>query len=771
MRSAITNLKRRSQLLLLAICLMSGMISEVRAQVVIQSENDRLIRLPRPTVSPEFGPSRPVPSAPYWIEKLRIDSSISQQVARVQVTQQIKNVSNRTIQASFVFPLPYDGAVDRMTFLVDGKEYDAKLLDAKEARSIYENYVRQNQDPALLEFIGNGMFRTSVFPIPANASRTVTIRYSQVCRKYNGLTEWTFPLRAAQFTTRPIGSFELVVNVVEESKIKNIYSPSHSLEMKRTSAESATVKVAQKHVIPTSDFRLFYDTSGKQLGVNVLSYRPDKSEPGYFMLLAAPDIQLVEPPTRKSIVFVVDRSGSMSGEKMDQAKQALIQVLNGLNPDDLFNIVAYDTDVEVFQPEMQKFNDSRRKQAIGFVHSLFAGGSTNISGALTQAVSMMQDDRTPSYVVFLTDGIPTAGIKDSAAIVKSVVMQNRVDARVFSFGVGYDVNSRLLDKLSRECGGVSTFVRPNEDIEAPVAQLYNQISSPVMTNIKLSFENNKLKVENGKVINRVYPRGDFDMFAGQQVVLVGRYRKAGNFDVVLDGELGGDNVTLHYKARLTDYSSNETNSFVEKIWAMRRIGEIIDDIDLNGENDELVDELVKLSTRHGIITPYTAFLADETSSILNHEANFDRTRRELSQLGTETGLGGVAQRAAKGELQRAGNENFGFEAADAPAGFATRPGGMGGLGGGRQAKFRDLETDEEVTVESVRNIGAKTFYLRNGVWVDSVVTEGQLKKVSEIKRFGDAYFKFVEKHGKKVARYLQIPEPVIIVVEGAAYQF
>ena len=273
MRSAITNLKRRSQLLLLAICLMSWMISEVRAQVVIQSENDRLIRLPRPTVSPEFGPSRPVPSAPYWIEKLRIDSSISQQVARVQVTQQIKNVSNRTIQASFVFPLPYDGAVDRMTFLVDGKEYDAKLLDAKEARSIYENYVRQNQDPALLEFIGNGMFRTSVFPIPANASRTVTIRYSQICRKYNGLTEWTFPLRAAQFTTRPIGSFELVVNVVEESKIKNIYSPSHSLEMKRTSAESATVKVAQKHVIPTSDFRLFYDTSGKQLGVNVISYR------------------------------------------------------------------------------------------------------------------------------------------------------------------------------------------------------------------------------------------------------------------------------------------------------------------------------------------------------------------------------------------------------------------------------------------------------------------------------------------------------------------
>ena len=764
MTSSVTSLKNQVVLFLMFACLISSASTEVGAQVVIQNENDRLIRLPRPT--PGFGGQRPpVESAPYWIEKLRIDSSISQQVAKVQVTQQIRNVSNRTIQASFMFPLPYDGAVERMTFLVDGKEYDAKLLDAKEARGIYENYVRRNQDPALLEFMGNGMFRTSVFPIPANASRTVTIRYSQVCRKYNGLTEWTFPLRTAQFTSRPIGSFELVVNVLEESKLKNIYSPSHSVEIKRPSGEAATVKVIQKDVIPTSDFRLFYDTNGKQLGVNVVSYRPDKSDAGYFMLLAAPDIQLETPPARKSIVFVVDRSGSMSGEKMDQAKQALIQVLNGLNPGDLFNIVAYDTDVEVFQPELQKFNDSSRKEAVGFVHSIFAGGSTNINDALVTATSMMKDDRIPSYVVFLTDGIPTAGVKDGATIVRNVVSENRVDARVFSFGVGYDVNSRLLDKLSRECGGVSTFVRPKEEIEAPVARLYNQIASPVMTDIKMSFESDKVKVENGKVINRVYPRGAFDMFAGQQVVLVGRYRKSGNFDVVLDGKLGGENISLHYPARLTEHSANDTNAFIEKIWAMRRVGEIIDDIDLNGENQELVDELVKLSTRHGIITPYTAFLADETSSILNHEANSVRARRELSQINTETGLGGVAQRAAKGDLQRAGNENFGFDSADAP-------GGLGGLaGGGASAKFRQIETDEEVVVKTVQNVGAKTFYLRDGVWVDSVVTEAQLKKVAVIERYGDDYFELVEKFGKKVSRYLQIEDPVIIVVEGTAYQF
>ncbi|MFP6671957.1 MAG: VIT domain-containing protein, partial [Pirellulaceae bacterium] len=254
--------------------------------VLLDIRPDHLHRLPRPIHPPHPIPHpirppipRPVPTS-YKIQELAVNVNLVDQIAKVQVSQSFVNTGSRAMEVCFVFPLPYDGAVDRLTFMVDGKEYDAKLLDAKEARRIYEGYIRRNQDPALLEWMGTGMFKTSVFPVPAGAKRTVTLRYSQVCRKLDGLTEFLFPLSTAKYTSHPVENLRFAINIQSQVAIKNVYSPTHLVEIKRPNDEHAVVQLHQKNLIPNSDFRLFFDVGGQAVGASVLSYRPDKNEQG-----------------------------------------------------------------------------------------------------------------------------------------------------------------------------------------------------------------------------------------------------------------------------------------------------------------------------------------------------------------------------------------------------------------------------------------------------------------------------------------------------------
>jgi Ca-activated chloride channel family protein len=267
-------------------------------------------------------------------------------------------------------------------------------------------------------------------------------------------------------------------------------------------------------------------------------------------------------------------------------------VLNNLREGDLFNLIAYDSEVESWRPELQKFGDETRKAALGFVEGIYAGGSTNINGALTKVLAQLNDSSRPTFVIFLTDGIPTVGETNEMKIIANAKSNNHVHARIFDFGVGYDVNSRLLDKLARENFGLTEYVRPNEDIERAVAALYNRIGSPVMTGVKLSVDVEGLKAEDGSATNRVYPKDVVDLFAGEQLVIVGRYKKPGAAKVVVSGNVGGQEQKLDFPANLVEQSSDDSQAFIEKLWAVRRVGEILDDIDLHGKNDELVKELV-----------------------------------------------------------------------------------------------------------------------------------------------------------------------------------
>lgn len=723
--------------------------------ILVPHDHPHPYQLPRPIVDDR-------PPTTYRVEQLEIDTSIRDQVAQTRVTQTFENTGREAIQAIFVFPLPYDGAIESMTFMVDGKELDGKILPADEARRIYESYLRRYQDPALLQWMGHGMFQTSVFPIPPGAKRQVVISYSQLLRKNEATTDFLFPLATAQYTDRPIENLRIRVAIESEHELKNIYSPSHSVEVQRDDARHAVARFSASGIVPTDDFRLIYDTAAGAVGANLISYWPDGEDQGYFVLLASPQFaQESQTPAKKTLIFVIDRSGSMSGEKIEQAREAAKFIANNLRDDDLFNIIVYDDHVELFRPELQRYSDETRSTAIGFINGLNAGGSTNIDAALQTALGQFQSKADAPFVIFLTDGLPTAGETNEMKIVDHVRQWNQHRTRMICFGVGYDVNSRLLDRLSRANFGQSEYVRPDQNIEEAISRLYKRISSPVLTEMNVDYRISGVQVIDGDPVNRVYPAGPVDLFRGEQLVVVGRYRKSGEGKIVLRGALGDQLQSFEFDVKFAGPGETPQNRFAEKIWAARRIGEIIDLLDLDGHNQELVDELVKLSQRHGIITPYTSYLADENQDyrrLSRFDLNANETREQLQMLGEASGASGFGQRAGKAQ----------FKAADNASAIPSSPDfsqNSFGDGAGRDGQM------------GIVNQNGRTFYKRGKTVISANVSDVDLEKekdkIVEIKRFSDQYFQLVEQNTADENAMLAsqgVDDELIVQLRGQIYR-
>lgn len=764
----------------------------VFAQGVLMSDEDHM--LPR-MHQRHHRPNRPVFN--YRIKALEISSSIKNQIAQTQVSQTFVNMGQSQIEAAFVFPLPYEGAIDSMTFLVDGKEYPAKLLPNQKARKIYEGYVLRNQDPALLEWVGQGMFKTSVFPIPPGAERTVQLTYTQLIRQDAGTNDYLVPLTTAKYSTLPIESFSLRCVIQSNQKLNSIYSPTHSdLEVDRTSPNIAVIQLKRKQFRPLKDIRILYNESNRSLSANLMTYWPSDARHGYFTLLVTPEIERreSEKPKPKTVLFVLDRSGSMSGKKIEQAREAAKFILNNLRDGDRFNIVTYASDVKTFRPELQTFDSQNRQAALGFVESIFSGGGTNIDSALKTSFKMLQKDTGPQYVLFLTDGLPTQGETNEMKIASHAEIQNTTNARLINFGVGYDVNSRLLDRLARDNQGQSQYVRPDENLEEHVSRLYSKISAPVLTNasIQVSFGDAAANSQ----LNRYYPADHFDLFAGEQLVLVGRYQDSGRAQLSITGNVGEQAKSFDYDVDFRPQSEDSSFDFCAKLWATRRIGEIIDLIDLQGKNSELVAELVRLSTQHGIVTPYTSYLADDLAhpgDLSRLDLSIEQTESSLEMLEEESGASGFALRGFKSQLKNADSaalaqesqQNFGRIAQGHPlqntpttANPSNRSYNAGGLVPHRASPAGGAAPQPPKSSQpaSVRGTGKYTAYLKgktliasNATDIDPIADSG---KLTVLIRFSNEYFELLQKTTTDENQLLALQEAgeeMIVRLQGKAY--
>ena len=334
------------------------------------------------------------------------------------------------------------------------------------------------------------------------------------------------------------------------------------------------VSLERRDLVPTADFRLVYTLTDGAFGASILSYRPSSGDDGYFLLLASPEVKAPDArPQPKTVIFVLDRSGSMAGKKIEQARKALKSVLNNLRDDDLFNIVVYDDRVESFRPELERYGSriARRGRAFRRQHS--RGRLDQHRLGPQDRAGLIRDDSRPSYVLFLTDGLPTVGETQELRIADNCRQANSRHARLFCFGVGFDVNARLLDRLSGGNSGTSEYVKPDEDLEAHVGRFYSKLTSPVLVDLRVELT--------GTDVNRTYPRDLPDLFDGGQIIWVGRYRQSGRTTLRISGKVGGERRSFEFPAELADSDRGSGHEFVERIWAIRRVGYLIDQIDMS----------------------------------------------------------------------------------------------------------------------------------------------------------------------------------------------
>ena len=678
----------------------------------------------------------------YIVKSLDIDAIIKSQVADVRVTQTIYNPGNRDMEVELFFPLPNNGIVQNLVMMVNGVEIPGELMKKEEAQQIYQQIVSRKKDPALMQYAGYGLFKTSVFPMQVGEEREISIKYTQLCKRKMDNIGFTYPLGTQQFSSKALEAINFHVVIESSRGINNIYSPSNDIDVKQITDNKADIRYRSTFSIPKNDFRLYYTLQDKEIGATVLSYQPEKNADGYFMLMASPSLEAgTEEVSNKNIIFVLDKSGSMAGKKIDQSKKALSFVMNNLNEGDLFNIITYDDRVNLYKEEIQVYSSAAKREALHFVSSISSGGGTNINDALIKSMKLFADNNNPNYIIFLTDGLPTSGEKNEMLISKNVTEANSLGARIFAFGVGNDVNARLLDRLSSNNGGLSTYVKPNEDIESAVAELYNNISSPVMTDVKIHFSNTDIR--------STYPDKLPDLFKGSQLIWVGKYNRPGKSTITLTGKIGGVQKTFSYEVYLESHDDMGSNDYIEKIWASRRVGFLIDQIDLNGQQKEWIDELVSLSKEHGILTPYTAFLAREDMFLADQELLIEESADELEILNETVGVSANELRSQKKEFSMsmsATQENDDY------------------------VSYKDKDGNTN-NINTIRKIGTKTFYQFEGAWVESTIDQKDIDKAIAIKKFSNEYFNISKGQKASFNQYLSDKEEIVVRLNQKIYRF
>ncbi len=681
-------------------------------------------------------PPEPMPPEMPWltIRYHRVDVTIEDQVATTHVEQEFVNEYDWEMEGTYIFPLPDGAAVSEFAMWVDGKRVEGSILEADEARAIYEDIVRQRRDPALLEYVGRGAVQARIFPIPADGSRKVELEYSQVLPVENGMVRYVYPLNTEKFSAQPLEEVSVRVEVRSKDAIHALYSPTHQdrLFIERDGDYRAVVGYEEYDVLPDQDFDLIYTVSHEDVGLNLLSYK-EPGEDGFFLLMAAPTVE-VDRVIPRDVILVLDVSGSMDGEKIEQAKDALAYVLDHLNDEDRFNVIAFSTGLQQYARGLRPVSEAR--EAARWVEGLEAVGGTDINRALLEALDQVDEER-PTVIIFLTDGLPTEGVTEIEQILANVEATAAGNVRLFPFGVGDDVNTVLLDTLAEQQRGATGYVRPHERIDEEVSGFYREISTPVLADIELDFGD--------VLVEDTYPYPLPDLFAGTQLILVGRYRLpspsgggagggGGATKITLSGKVDGETERFVYEG---SFRSSGGDSFIPRLWATRKIGYLLKQIRLHGEREEWVDAIVDLSVQYGVITPYTSFLIDE-DDILTEEGR-DDAKDDYAATPAPAAVGApAAERAEKeGEL-----------------------GDVDSVGGG--------EALPEEAAQVVRLVGSKTFLLQDGVWIDTTFDPSRMETVKV--GFGtDEYFDLLAARPEWGA-YFALGARVILVAEGVAYE-
>ncbi|MFL2479878.1 MAG: VIT domain-containing protein [Verrucomicrobiales bacterium] len=746
---------------------------------------------PRPPHPPFPRPPRPIHRfLPLELRKNNVSVKIKNQVAHTTVEQTFYNPSRQRVEGTYMFPIPKDAKIEKFEMEVNGKMTEAELLDAKKAKQIYEKIVRESRDPALMEYSDHGMFKIRIFPIEPGKEKNIKIKYTEILKRDGRITSYHYAMRAEKFLSVPVKNVSVKVTIESDKELKSIYSPSHQINVNRKGKKRAVIGYEEENLIPDTNFELLLATDLHEespIGFDFLTHNENESGQGYYAMLLSPGSWENKEAIPKDIVFAIDTSGSMRVKKLDQAKAALEFCIDQLNPEDRFDIIRYSTETETLFNKLRTAKEQQTKEAKEFVKGLKAGGGTAIEEALVLAIETISKQGNeksirPRQIIFITDGRPTIGETRTDKIIDRLVKKRQKikgNMRIFSFGIGTDINTKLLDLISQETKASTEYVLPEENIEHKVSRFYEKVSQPVMANISI-------KTEGNVRLNEQHPNDLPDLFKGDQLVIFGRYKTKKketdrNIRFELDGNIAGKKVNLKFETKIEKKSKN---SFIPKLWATRRVGYLLEEIRLHGENKELKDEVVSLSRNWGIVTPYTSYLIieDEESrgipvaqqsmgnrlgfSKLNSDsANTIKSKatpsskdqnwfqrdlekesfRRLSK--NDSGSGAVAAARASEQLKQA-NQSKAFKSAYKEAQY------------GNQISFEQQAT---------RTIAGKTFFQNEESWIDSLVPEQKDRTAKRLEFGSKEYFKLLNQDAN-TAKWLSVSVNMQIIINGTLYE-
>ncbi|MCA1591829.1 MAG: VIT and VWA domain-containing protein [Acidobacteria bacterium] len=644
------------------------------------------------------------------IGEVSAEIQIVQQVATTGMTVTLKNPTDRQQEAEMLVPVP-DGAVVRsFDFGGAGAEPSARLLPKDEAKATYYSIVSKLRDPALLEFAGYNLVRSSVFPVPARGTQTVKLVYENILPADGNRVDYVLP-RSESFEAGET-PWKITATVRSKTAVSTVYSPSHQITSEREASGGFRVRIPVEGKIDPGPFRLSYLVEGGGLTASLLAYPDARIGGGYFLLLAGVPAETRgerAASIKREVTLVIDRSGSMGGEKIEQARSAALQVLEALDEGEAFNVIDYSEQVAKFAEQPVVKNAQTIKEARAYVKHLKSDGGTNIHDALVEAMRQQTTPGVLPLTLFLTDGLPTSGVTGESAIRKAVVEANTHARRIFTFGVGYDVNAPLLTSIANATRATATFVLPKENVELKVSQVFAKLSGPVLADPRLSTLDASGQVTT-RAVRELMPSELGDVFEGDQIVLLGQYQGEGPLTFQIEGNYLGTPRTFRLNFDLR--SASTRNAFIPRLWASRKIARLTEEIRDAGADTqvaragggvppsdqrlkELVDEIVRLSTEYGILTEYTSFLATDGTDFSRRDALNDEAQKNFVRNAQQTrsGMGGVTQ-AMNTSAQR-GQTNL-----NRSNNFVT-------------------QNMQRVEITNVQQIVDRTFFRRGARWVDA----------------------------------------------------
>jgi len=687
------------------------------------------------------------------ITKVDVTIDIIEVTATTTIEIHVANPSHHRQEAELILPVP-NGAVVR-GFAYDGPngQITAQVLPRDEAKRIYEGLVSRIRDPALVEFVGYNLIQSSVFPVEAHGKQKVRITYEHLLDVDGPRIDYVLPRTESLQYAVP---WTVTARIKAARSISTVYSASHKLEMERLGEREVSVKITDEATKEPGPFRLSCLLQEDGVTASMFAYPDKKVGGGYFLLLAGLPADVTSESNastlKREVTLVIDRSGSMRNEKLEQVKEAALQTIAGLHEGEAFNIIIYSNTVQWFSPKPVIKTEATEKAAQRYIEGITATGGTNIYDALHTALTQDATEGMLPIVLFLTDGLPTVGQTAEAVIRDVVTKSNPHKRRVFTFGVGCDVNAPLLERIAAESRGRVEFVLPKEDVEVKIGRVFKQLSGPVLADPELRVTDRDGDTAIGRTRD-ILPEKLPDLFEGDRLILLGQYVGDEPLAFKITGNFFGKQRT--FKFAFDFDKACVKNGFVPRLWASRKIAELIDAVRQMGAdpaasvNDpkakELVDEIVRLSTEFGILTEYTAFLAREGTDLHDVDSVHREARDNLSTraMQSRSGVAGI---------------NQSFNSVRQKAQEELNP----------SNRFYDAQLNE-VSISSVQQVNDNAYYRRGGQWVDSkLVAQPRQVTPSRVIEFGSKeYFELARRLARENRQgSIALSGDILLMVDG-----